>query len=128
VKSARFLAPARAVAFPESGFSLVAGTRRVYTKGFALSVVRRLKPETIVVVAVAHQARCPGYWQGCCRDSHDKPASAANGMICGIPESLHGWLKRQTERRRCSVNKADMEFFQRSCAWLSYWMAPALSD
>lgn len=57
-------AVARAVAFPESGSPLVAGTRRVYTKGFPFSIVYRSEPETIVVVAVAHQARHPGYWQG----------------------------------------------------------------
>ena len=51
----------------------------------------------------------PVIGKGACRDSHDKPASVANGMIRGIPESLHGWLKRQTERRRCSVNKAGIE-------------------
>jgi len=57
-------AVARVLVFPESGSPLMAGTRRVFTKGFPFSVVYRSEPEAVVIVAVAHQSRRPGYWRG----------------------------------------------------------------
>ncbi len=54
---------ARAVAFPESGSPFWAGTRRVYTKGLPFSIVYRPEPDGVVIVAVAHQSRRPGYWR-----------------------------------------------------------------
>jgi hypothetical protein len=33
-------------------------------RSFPFSVVYRLRPEEIVILAVAHQKRKPGYWRG----------------------------------------------------------------
>ncbi len=50
--------------FPESGSPYLADTRRVVVRRFPYSVVYRVRPEEIVILAVAHQRRRPGYWQG----------------------------------------------------------------
>jgi toxin ParE1/3/4 len=65
---ARFIAAvrqatARALAFPLSGSPAAAGTRRVLVRDFPFSIVYRVDAEGIVVFAVAHTARRPGYWR-----------------------------------------------------------------
>ena len=50
------------VQFPLAGSPGSAGTRKVTVKGFPFSVVYLSRADGIVVVAVAHHARRPGYW------------------------------------------------------------------
>jgi toxin ParE1/3/4 len=54
---------ARSLAFPGTGSPGPAGTRRMFLKGFPFAVVYRREPEEIVVFALAHHRRAPGYWQ-----------------------------------------------------------------
>lgn len=56
-------AAARAIAFPLAGAPLGSGTRRVLLKGFPFSLVYRPENNGIVIVALAHHSREPGYWQ-----------------------------------------------------------------
>jgi toxin ParE1/3/4 len=64
VKFARALEQALAIAvqFPFSGSPGPAETRKVILKGFPVSVVYLQEGRGIIVVAVAHHARRPGYW------------------------------------------------------------------
>lgn len=39
------------------------GARRYRVKGFPLSLVYRLEDEVLVVIAVPHVRRMPGYWE-----------------------------------------------------------------
>lgn len=50
---------------PEIGSAISADgfTRRVLVPRFPYQVVYRLRPTEIVVVAVAHSKRLPGYWK-----------------------------------------------------------------
>jgi toxin ParE1/3/4 len=52
-----------ALEFPNSGSEGLANTRRLQLKGFPHSLVYRSVDEGIVVFAVAHPSRVPGYWQ-----------------------------------------------------------------
>ncbi|MDA8108344.1 MAG: type II toxin-antitoxin system RelE/ParE family toxin [Betaproteobacteria bacterium] len=49
--------------FPESGTPLGSRRRRVIIARFPYSIVYRHDPDAIVIVAVAHQRRRPGYWR-----------------------------------------------------------------
>ena len=49
--------------FPEAGSSVGPARRRVVIARFPYSVVYRQDPDAIVIVAVAHQRRRPGYWR-----------------------------------------------------------------
>jgi len=55
-------ATARALAFPLAGSPSASGTHRVYLKGFPFSLFYRPEDSGIVVFAVSHHARRPGYW------------------------------------------------------------------
>lgn len=55
-------AAARAVAFPLAGSLAIANTRRVIVKGFPFSLFYRPVGDGIVIFAVTHHARRPGYW------------------------------------------------------------------
>lgn len=57
-------AAARAVAFPLAGSPSVANTRRVILKDFPFSLFYRPEDDGIVIFAVVHHARRPGYWVG----------------------------------------------------------------
>ena len=56
-------ATARALAFPLAGSPFGSGTRRVLLKDFPFSLVYRPEPNGILVLAVAPQAKRPGYWR-----------------------------------------------------------------
>jgi toxin ParE1/3/4 len=56
-------ATVRALSFPLSGSPSEPNIRRVVVKGFPFSVVYRPEADGIVVFAVAHHARRPGYWR-----------------------------------------------------------------
>ncbi|MES1938703.1 plasmid stabilization system [Salinisphaera sp. T5B8] len=53
----------RAVAFPESGSPSAANTRRMYLRDFPFALVYRATDSAIVVFALAHHSRRPGYWR-----------------------------------------------------------------
>jgi toxin ParE1/3/4 len=55
-------ASARALAFPLSG-APVGPARRMVVKHFPFSIIYRDEPEGILVIAVAHRSRRPGYWR-----------------------------------------------------------------
>lgn len=66
VKFARAFEEALAIAvqFPLAGSPGPAATRKVLLKGFPYSVYYLDECGELVVVAVAHHARRPGYWAG----------------------------------------------------------------
>jgi plasmid stabilization system protein ParE len=47
---------------PDRGASYLGGTRRVLLKRFPFSIVYQDVGDEVVVVAIAHQRRKPGYW------------------------------------------------------------------
>ncbi|MGH8610034.1 MAG: type II toxin-antitoxin system RelE/ParE family toxin [Gammaproteobacteria bacterium] len=55
-------ATARALAFPLAGSPASKNTRRVFLKDFPFSVVYRPAKDGVVVFALAHHSRRPGYW------------------------------------------------------------------
>jgi plasmid stabilization system protein ParE len=61
-------ASARALAFPLAGSPSVSNTRRVILKGFPFSIFYRPEGNGIVIFAVSHHARRPGYWTDRTRD------------------------------------------------------------
>ena len=48
---------------PLANLAGAAGTKRLLLKRFPYDIVVRELPEEIIVVAVAHQSRRPGYWR-----------------------------------------------------------------
>jgi hypothetical protein len=56
-------ATARALAFPLAGSAVAKGIRRVLLKDFPFAVVYRPVEDGIIVFALAHLARRPGYWE-----------------------------------------------------------------
>lgn len=56
-------AASRALAFPHAGALTASGARKVTVKGFPYSVIYQPEPSGIVILAVAHHARKPGYWK-----------------------------------------------------------------
>jgi plasmid stabilization system protein ParE len=48
---------------PEAWPPFEHGTRRYLLRRFPFSVVYRVEPHRVVIVAVAHARRRPGYWQ-----------------------------------------------------------------
>jgi plasmid stabilization system protein ParE len=56
-------ATARALAFPLSGSTATPAIRRVILKNFPYSIVYRPEADGMVVFAVAHHSRLPGYWR-----------------------------------------------------------------
>ncbi len=55
-------AAARALSFPLAGQPYRSRTRRVFVKGYPFFLVYRPETEGVVVLAVVHEARRPGYW------------------------------------------------------------------
>jgi hypothetical protein len=45
-----------------AGLSYLARTRRVFVKGYPFFVVYRPEAAGVVVLAVVHESRRPGYW------------------------------------------------------------------
>ncbi len=51
------------VAFPHVGSPSVSGTRRAVIKGFPFWLIYKpLENDRIIIFAIAHQSRQPGYW------------------------------------------------------------------
>ena len=57
-------ATARALAYPLTGTPASKRTRRMFLKDFPFALVYRPDDVGIVVFALAHHARRPGYWRG----------------------------------------------------------------
>jgi plasmid stabilization system protein ParE len=55
-------AAVRALAFPLAGQPYRSGTRRVFVKAYPFFLVYRVEADGVVILAVAHEARRPGYW------------------------------------------------------------------
>jgi plasmid stabilization system protein ParE len=53
----------RLVSFPESGRPFGSRLRRVLVPGFPYGLIYRPEPDRMLVVAVAHLRRRPGYWR-----------------------------------------------------------------
>jgi plasmid stabilization system protein ParE len=53
----------RLVTFPESGRPFGSRLRRVLVPGFPYGLIYRPEPDRILIVAVAHLRRRPGYWR-----------------------------------------------------------------
>ncbi len=51
-----------AVSHPERGAPRSKNTRRWLVKGFPYAVIYRESAEEVLVIAVAHERRKPGYW------------------------------------------------------------------
>jgi len=65
---ARFLAAVdsaivRALGFPKAGLPYFVKTRRVFVRGYPFFLVYREEPGGIVIFALVHGARRPGYWR-----------------------------------------------------------------
>jgi toxin ParE1/3/4 len=58
------VAIALASANPNLGSPWKLQTRRIFPKGFPFSVVYRVEPTEVVVLAIAHFKRRPAYWRG----------------------------------------------------------------
>jgi toxin ParE1/3/4 len=56
-------ATSRALAFPLAGSPEESDTRRVLLKDFPLSLIYRVEDDGILVIALAPQAKRPGYWR-----------------------------------------------------------------
>lgn len=52
----------RVVAFPKAGAPYEADTRRAVVKGFPFTVVYKEAGDEIIIFAIAHDKRLPGYW------------------------------------------------------------------
>ncbi|MDT8428131.1 MAG: type II toxin-antitoxin system RelE/ParE family toxin [Pseudomonadales bacterium] len=55
-------ATVRALAFPEAGSPATKNTKLVFVNTFPFTVVYRPDRKGIIVFAVAHHRRAPGYW------------------------------------------------------------------
>jgi len=56
-------AVATMIAYPAIGSPITRNARRILLNRFPYSVVYRASSDEIVVIAVAHQRRRPGYWR-----------------------------------------------------------------
>ena len=50
--------------YPDAGAAVGRNRRRVRLDRFPYSVVYRKTADTLVIIALAHQRRRPGYWRG----------------------------------------------------------------
>jgi plasmid stabilization system protein ParE len=50
--------------YPDSGAPMAASRRRMLVRRFPYTIVYRQDRDSVLIVAVAHQSRRPGYWRG----------------------------------------------------------------
>lgn len=50
--------------YPKIGQSITGGFRRAVLQRFPFSIIYSEEPSEIVIIAVAHAKRRPGYWRG----------------------------------------------------------------
>jgi plasmid stabilization system protein ParE len=55
-------AVSRALSLPDAGGPTIKSARRIPVKNFPYWLIYRPEPDGILIVAVAHQSRKPGYW------------------------------------------------------------------
>ena len=79
-----------ATTIPLAGAPWKFGTRRVFPKRFPFSIVYRLEPETINIVAVAHFRRKPTYWRSRQGDSRRPPWWRQTNDLSPAPSKLLG--------------------------------------
>jgi plasmid stabilization system protein ParE len=53
----------RLASFPESGRPFGSRFRRVLVPGFPYGLIYRAEPDRVLIIAVAHVRRRPGYWR-----------------------------------------------------------------
>lgn len=51
------------LAFPQSGQKIRGGFRRILLNQFPYQLIYRVEGDEIMIYAVAHQSRRPGYWR-----------------------------------------------------------------
>nr|WP_315476022.1 type II toxin-antitoxin system RelE/ParE family toxin [uncultured Undibacterium sp.] len=56
-------AVALALVFPDAGSSFSNGVRRIVVKGFPFALIYKPLAGNIIIFAIAHQSRRPGYWR-----------------------------------------------------------------
>lgn len=49
--------------YPEIGAKASHGARRFVLQDYPYTLIYRVIPETLIIVAIAHQSRRPGYWK-----------------------------------------------------------------
>jgi plasmid stabilization system protein ParE len=49
---------------PRSGAEYIGGTRRIVLTDFPYVLVYRIDASEVIIVAIAHTSRVPGYWLG----------------------------------------------------------------
>jgi plasmid stabilization system protein ParE len=54
----------RLLRYPELGVKAGHGARRFVLHDYPYNLIYRVTPEAIIIVAVAHHSRRPGYWAG----------------------------------------------------------------
>ncbi|MBM3746127.1 MAG: type II toxin-antitoxin system RelE/ParE family toxin [Acidobacteria bacterium] len=59
--------------FPESGEEILPGIRKRMLRKFRCSLIYALEKEGVLILAVAHQSRRPGYWVGRITPSESGP-------------------------------------------------------
>ena len=50
--------------FPESGREISPGLRKCALRAFPFSLIYSIEKDSLLILAVAHQRRRPGYWLG----------------------------------------------------------------
>ena len=53
----------RIVSSPDAGAPLTGGLRKRLVPGFPFTMIYRVLDDHVVILAIAHQHRRPGYWQ-----------------------------------------------------------------
>ena len=54
----------RIAQFPESAEEILPGIRRYMLRTFQYALIYALEPDGVLILAVAHHRRRPGYWAG----------------------------------------------------------------
>ena len=63
--------------FPESGEEILPGIRKRMLQKFRCSLIYAVEKEGLLILAVAHQSRRPGYWVGRITPSEIEPQTHA---------------------------------------------------
>lgn len=62
--NAAMQAAGRLLEYPEQGVGIEHACRRFNLHDYPYSLIYRITPAAIIIVAVAHHSRRPGYWAG----------------------------------------------------------------
>jgi toxin ParE1/3/4 len=94
-------ATTRALAFPLIDSPASKSTRGVFVKDFPFAVIYRSDAEGIVVFAVAHHSRRPGYWQS---RAQDRQRLQARDMETPPALSVSAWIGNATRSANKRIN------------------------